>query len=46
MRPLHLTVLALAALAPLPSSAQRRPQDLSDSDSLRALVKTVPLLDM
>jgi DNA-binding beta-propeller fold protein YncE len=45
MRPFHLTLLAMVALAPLPSSAQRRQQDLSDSDSLRALVKTVPLIE-
>lgn len=47
MRPVHLSVLALlVALTPVPGSAQRRPQDLADSDSLRALVAQVPLLDL
>jgi DNA-binding beta-propeller fold protein YncE len=46
MRPVHLGILVLAALAPLPGSAQRRQQNLADSDSLRALVATVPVLDM
>ncbi len=45
MRP-FVAVLTLLALAPLPTSAQRPQQDLSDSDSLRALVAQVPLLDI
>ncbi|MSR35609.1 MAG: hypothetical protein EXR95_03045 [Gemmatimonadetes bacterium] len=45
MRPIH-AILALLALAPLPSAAQRQQQNLADSDSLRALVAKVPLLDM
>jgi DNA-binding beta-propeller fold protein YncE len=48
MRSLSIPVLAMLVFAPLAGSAQqpRRQQDLADSDSLRALVKTVPVLDM
>src|SRR5437870_354136 len=47
MRRLPVLILALAlALARLPAAAQRGPQNLADSDSLRALVAKVPLLDV
>lgn len=48
MRFTPFAALALLALAPLSLAAQqqRREQDLADSDSLRALVAKVPLLDL
>ena len=45
MRTISLSILALIALAPL-GAADRQPQNLADSDALRALVAKVPLLDM
>jgi DNA-binding beta-propeller fold protein YncE len=42
---LALAAISLIALAPL-VAAQRQPQSSADSDSLRALVANVPLLDM
>ena len=42
---LALAAISLSALAPL-VAAQRQPQSSADSDSLRALVANVPLLDM
>ncbi len=45
MRTISLSILALIALAPL-GAAQGQPQNLADSDTLRALIAKVPLLDM
>ena len=42
---LALAAISLIALAPL-VAAQRQPPSSADSDSLRALVANVPLLDM
>ena len=45
MRTISFPMLALIALAPL-VAAQPQAQNLADSDSLRALIAKVPLLDM
>jgi hypothetical protein len=45
MRRISFVILAVIALAPL-VAAQGQPQNLADSDSLRALVANVPLLDL
>ena len=41
MRTIRFLILALIALAPL-GAADRQPQNLADSDSLRALIAKVP----
>src|SRR4051812_3127667 len=46
MRSVCVSILAMLSLAPLSLAAQRRQEDLSDSDSLRAAVAKVPLLDV